>query len=294
MFYVFIVNPMSGDKRSEEIIENIHMVCKKRQIEYKIHLTTGIGDATNIAKIYRDKVNHVIYAVGGDGTLSEVLNGLIPTKNYLSLIPAGSGNDFYRTVKEKSEKIFDIDVGKVNDMYFINVASIGIDAEVGANAEIMKEKGVPANKIYNTSIIYTFLKYRNKTLEYNVKNNIKVDKFTLLAICNASFYGGGYNIAPTADLSDGYFDVYFVKKISKLRIPALLLKLKKGKHEESKLIEKKMLRKISLKSKKNIKCCVDGEIIESKKFKFKVKKHAIKYYNDASIVKEILNNLKEN
>jgi YegS/Rv2252/BmrU family lipid kinase len=288
MFYVFIVNPTSGNGDAESLLGRIHDACIKRNIDYKVHITSCIGDATNIAESYKHKKDIIMYAVGGDGTLSEVLNGIIGTKNMLALIPAGSGNDFYRTLKLKEDKILNIDVGKLNNRYFINVASIGIDAEVGANAELMKKKGINAKNIYTTAIIYTFLKYKHKILEYKIKNNIKIDKFTMLTICNASYYGGGYHIAPGADLSDGYFDVYFVKKISKVIILPLLLKLKRGTHEESKLIEKKLIKKITLKSKNKIVCCIDGEIIESNKFKFKVIENAVTIYNDKSFVEEIL------
>lgn len=287
MKYVFIVNPVSGKKDSSTIIKRISEYCISNKIEYVIEITKGKKDAISLAKKHKHD-NAVIFAVGGDGTLSEVLNGVVHSKNMLSLIPCGSGNDFYRTISNYEEKEMKIDLGIVNDTYFINVACIGIDAEVGSNAELMKEKGVSSSKIYNASIIYTFLSYRNKKLEIKTENSINANIFTMLTICNASYYGGGYNIAPYADLTDGYFDVYVVKYVPKLYIPYLLGKLKKGTHEEEKVIEKIMLKNLTLKSKKPIICNVDGEVIKSKKFKFKVVKRGVNFYQDKDLIKYVL------
>ena len=99
MKYIFIVNPESAKGNAMKIIGNIEKICKQRKIEYEVCYTLAQGDATRLTQSYKEEKN-IIYAVGGDGTLSEVLNGVIGTKNKLGIIPAGSGNDFYRTIKE--------------------------------------------------------------------------------------------------------------------------------------------------------------------------------------------------
>lgn len=287
MKYVFIVNPVAGNRDSSDLIKRINEYCLTNGIEYEIEITKDKKDATLIAKKYKHD-NVVLFACGGDGTLSEVLNGMINSKNRLSLIPCGSGNDFYRTISKCDEKEFDVDLGIVNDTYFINVACIGIDAEIGNNAELMKKRGIAPNKIYNASIIYTFLNYRNKKLEIETENSINANVFTMLTVCNAGYYGGGYNIAPYADLSDGFFDLYVIRSIPKLYIPYLIAKLKKGKHEEDRNVEKMMVKRLVLRSKKPLVCNVDGEIIKDTKFKFKVVKHGVKFYQDKELVRYVL------
>ncbi len=127
MKYIFIVNPESAKGNAMKIIGNIEKVCKQEHIEYEVCYTLAQGDATRLAQSYKDDEN-IIYAVGGDGTLSEVLNGVIGTKNKIGIIPAGSGNDFYRTVKELAKAEIESDVGVVNGKYFLNIACVGIDA----------------------------------------------------------------------------------------------------------------------------------------------------------------------
>lgn len=237
MTHVFIVNPFAGGGKSLKILNKIKEVCNKENIDYIVRFTKAPNDATKIAREY-ENLGGIIYSVGGDGTMNEVLNGIVGSKNLFGILPAGSGNDFHRVLMAMDEISPTIDIGKINDRYFINIACIGIDADVANNVSIMKKTKIPASQIYNISILYTFFKYKYKDLEFNLNNSQIKDKFTLLAICNGKYYGGGYKIAPNAELSDGLFDIYFAKKISKLRIPSLFLKLIKGSHEKSPIIHK--------------------------------------------------------
>ena len=83
-------------------------------------------------------------------------------KNKLGIIPSGSGNDTYRTIKElpKGENL--IDLGKINNTYFINVACTGVDAEVGNNIEVLRNTIIPTSQLYYASIIYTFINFKFK------------------------------------------------------------------------------------------------------------------------------------
>ena len=211
MTHVFIVNPFAGGGKSLKILNKIKEVCNKENIDYIVRFTKAPNDATKIAREY-ENLGGIIYSVGGDGTMNEVLNGIVGSKNLFGILPAGSGNDFHRVLMAMDEISPTIDIGKINDRYFINIACIGIDADVANNVSIMKKTKIPASQIYNISILYTFFKYKYKDLEFNLNNSQIKDKFTLLAICNGKYYGGGYKIAPNAELSDGLFDIYFAKK----------------------------------------------------------------------------------
>ena len=89
----------------------------------------------------------IVLCVGGDGTVNEVVNGMAYSNSLLHVIPAGSGNDFYKTISKCKEGIMDIDLGKVNDKYFVNSASIGIDSEISNNASLMKKLNITKNTI---------------------------------------------------------------------------------------------------------------------------------------------------
>lgn len=287
MKHVFIVNPVSGRGKALKVSLGIKKICEEEKIDYEIHYTNEPKDATRIAKKVKGSKN-IIYSVGGDGTLNEVLNGVIGTKNMLAVIPAGSGNDFYRTLSKMDDEMPLIDVGKVNGKYFLNVVSIGIDAEVAKNAEVMKKLKVPTSQIYNASIVYTFFKYKFKDIEFSVDNTRSKNKCTILTICNGKMYGGGYKIAPEALLSDGYFDVYIVDKISKPTLPFLLGKLKKGTHESLKEVHKSKATKIKFKCDYDLVCNVDGEIIIDRKFNIKILPKSLLIYNNKKLINRFM------
>lgn len=290
MKHIFIVNPVSGKGKALSVSLRIKKVCEEEKLDYEVHYTNGPLDATRLVKSIKGK--NIIYSVGGDGTLNEVLNGIIGTKNILSVVPAGSGNDFYKTLERIDDEMPLIDVGKVNKKYFINVVSIGIDAEVAKNAEVMKKFKIPSSQIYNASIIYTFFKYKFKDIEFTVDSNSFKGKCTLLTVCNGKTYGGGYKIAPEALLSDGYFDVYFVNKIHKPIMPFLISKLKNGTHESLKEVNKSKATKIKFKCDHDLVCNIDGEIMLDKKFNIKLIPKALLIYNNKKLINKFMKEVK--
>ena len=284
---IFIVNPNSGGGKALKVVENIKKICEEDNLEYEIFFTDSPNDATKIAKKFRFSSN-IIYSVGGDGTLNEVVNGIVGTKNMLGIIPCGSGNDFYKTLDKIDDELPLIDVGRVNNRYFINIVSIGIDAEVANNVSLMKKIKLPSSQIYNASIVYTFFKYRFKNIDVEIDTEKVNGKCTILTVCNGQIYGGGYKIAPSASLNDGYFDVYFVDKINKPLIPYIISLLKKGAHESHKKVHKSKATRIKFKCRYDLICNVDGEIIVDNKFDIRLIKDAILISNDKKFVKRIL------
>lgn len=288
MKHIFIINPISGKGKTLKIAENIEKVCKDEDLDFEIKYTTYPGEATKIAKRYRFSKN-IIYSVGGDGTLNEVLNGIVGTKNILGIIPSGSGNDFYKTLSKIEEEYPIIDIGKINNRYFINIVSIGIDAEVANNVSLMKKKKIKTSQIYNASLVYTFFKYKYKNIELTIdEKEITKGKCTILTICNGQVYGGGYKIAPKALLTDGYFDVYYVEKISKTKLPFVINLLKKGEHEQHKKVHKSQATKVKLKCDKNLICNIDGEIITDDKYTIKILPKELTIYNNKEFISKIL------
>jgi len=225
---------------------------------------------------------------GGDGTVNHILNCIVNTKNYLSVIPVGTGNDFYKALDQSKELYTRVDIGKINEKYFINTACFGIDADVANNSKILKNKLIPISQRYNASVIYTFFKYKNKEIEISCEKYKKSGKFTTIAICNGRYYGGGYNIAPNSKYDDGLFDVYYAYNLSKILLPSLILKMKKGKHEGSSYIKKIQTNEITIKSKEKIVCNIDGEEIENNVFNIKLIGKAVVIYNNKELINKIL------
>ncbi|MGE5456389.1 MAG: diacylglycerol/lipid kinase family protein [Ignavibacteriales bacterium] len=286
---VFIVNPVAGKGYALKIGEIIKNICNEQRIDYKIHYTSKPKEATELTKLYAYGLEKtIIYSVGGDGTLCEVVNGIVNSNAMLGIVGAGSGNDFIKAVPILEEGIHSVDVGRVNNQYFINIASIGIDAEVADNISLMKEKGVPRSWLYNASILYTLSKFKSQTVTYNIGESF-TKNITLMAICNGRYYGGGFGIAPNALIDDGQFDIYLVDAMPKIYIPGLILKLKNQTHESSPRVHKYTSDHISIDSEEKIVCNVDGEIIKDKHFDFGIQKNGVILYNvDDLKIKKLL------
>ena len=170
------------------------------------------------------------------------------SQNYLGVIPVGTGNDFYKSISKQNTKLYEkVDVAQINDKYFINIACFGIDADVGNNTKIIKNKLIPIKQRYNASLIYTFFKYKNKEAEFTSKEQQQKGKFTTIVIANGMYYGGGFQIAPNSKYNDGLLDIYYAKDMKKYKLPGLIIKIKKGTHEQSKSIHKFQTTEITIK-----------------------------------------------
>ena len=289
MKHIFIVNSISGRGKYTKLLPNLERVCKEENLDYEIRYITEELSGRDIALEYKNEEN-VIYSVGGDGTLTRIIQGIIGTKNKLGVIPSGSGNDTFRTIKNLPEGDTLVDIAKINDTYFINVACTGLDAEVGNNVEVLRKKTkIPASQLYNASIIYTFVKYKFKKIK--IKTSVKEikDSYSILSICNGGYYGGGFNIGPKSQMTDGLLDIYYVEKMPKLKIIPLLLKLKKGKHEGKRRIHKFRTNNIELEFEEKVTFNIDGEKLTDNNFVIDVIPKAITIYNNKFINKIIQN-----
>jgi len=277
MKYIFIVNPKSGKGKGMVASKIIHEYCLSNNIDCEILYTSKVGEAKFLADLNKDLKDTIIYSVGGDGTLNEVINGLAHSKVPLGIVPVGSGNDFYKSIKENDNKV--IDLGKVNNRYFINIASVGIDAEIAKSANEMKKYHIPSNLIYVTSIVKNIFEFNG--IKLCVDDSKKY--LTMLTICNGRFYGGGFKIAPNAEMDDKLLDIYEVNKLSKFNTLKLLSKLLKGTHESDNSVIIYKTNKIKVESDIDLVCNVDGEIIISNIFDFNVEEGAIRLDNTDKI-----------
>lgn len=265
---IFIVNPTSGNGKALKVAKIIEEICMSENLEYEIIYTTGPGNATDIAKKYRGELGkYIVYSVGGDGVLNEVVNGIACSDTILSVIPAGTGNDFYKSISPSGRGFFrTIDVGRVNDHYFINIASLGLDAKIANCANELKEKKLPSEMVYYLAILNELIKLDSVKLKIDEQSDF--EDFTLLSICNGTYYGGGFPLAPHASLTDGFFDIYQLKKVNRLKLLKLFALLLKQKHENSKTVEYWKTDYLEVESPVPILCNVDGEIIKDCKFVF--------------------------
>lgn len=289
MKYYFIVNPNSGKVNKNQLEDNIRNACIKREIPYKIMYTKKAGDAKGLAKKIPDE-ECVVFSVGGDGNLNEVLNGIVTSEHkILGNIPAGSGNDFDKTLKQQQSGIVNMDLGRINSRFFVNVACLGLDADVANNISLIrKKKWIPVSQRYNASLIYSYFKYKFKKLKITMGETQVENECTILAIGNGQYYGGGFRIAPHALLDDGMFDIYLVEKMPKPKMIPVLVKLLKGKHEESIYVKRYTEKKIIVDSEELCTFNVDGETMRSNHFEIEILTNALKVFNDRNFIEEIV------
>lgn len=269
MKYIFIVNPISGGGKGLYAGEAIEEYCSHLNLDYKIYYTVKSGDATRYASLHQDK-NAIIYSVGGDGTLNEVVNGIARSNATLSVVPVGSGNDFYKSLQ--GESYCAIDLCKVNEKYFVNIASLGIDAEVANVANELKSKNFPSSMVYILGIIKTLFSFK----KIDIQNGGDVEPLTLLAICNGKYYGGGFKIMPDARLDDGKLDICKVPRLSKIYLLNVLRKLISGTHISDNHVMISSADEIQISSQIPLICNVDGEIIKDTHFSFSLQKQSLK------------------
>lgn len=287
MRHIFILNSFTLKDELQEVINKIKDYCKQEKINYIIESNSPTCATEDIVKKYKDSEN-IIIPVGGDGVINRTLNEIVGTKNILGFIPYGTGNDFYKSVKRQFKEEYNkCDIVKINSKYFINTACFGIDADVANNKNIVKTKLIPKKQKYNIALLYNFFKYKCRNLEFKCNEEIIVDKFTTIAICNGSYYGGGYNIGPSSNLQDGKLEVYVVTKLNKISMLNLILKMKNGKHENSKHVKYFKTNKLSIKSPIKFKCNIDGEELNDNIFNIEVIPTGVTIYYKEKLINSI-------
>ncbi len=287
MKHVFIVNPAAGKGKALELIPVIRNYFKGKPDKYVIEVTEYPGHATTIAREYAVNDKNRIYSIGGDGTINEIVNGIAGTKAALGVIPAGSGNDFIRSIHgeyQTKEIVADtirgqersIDLARANGKYFINISSIGFDADVVFNAHKFKRLPcIPGSMAYLISLIYTIFKNKISEIKVTIDDEEITLKILLAAVANGRFYGGGMLPAPDATLDDGLLDICLVGEVNRLKILTLFPKYMKGEHGEIEYVSFKRAKKMKIESKDTISLNIDGEILTGKDIEFEILKGAI-------------------
>jgi YegS/Rv2252/BmrU family lipid kinase len=288
MKHLFIVNPSAGKGKASSYISKIHEIFKDKKDSYKIEITERPGHATEIVKKYVSKEDYRVYSLGGDGTLNEVVNGIVGSNSSLGIIPGGTGNDFIRNIfsGKQSEFIIEntifgefewIDLGVVNGRYFINISSIGIDADIANKVKLFKKKPFISGQLaYVLALFATLYEYKSKTVSIDINDDIFYMNPLLVCVANGRFYGGGMMVAPNADLKDGLFHICLIKNISKIKIPFLFPRLIKGTHESIQEVTVHKSEKVTVSSKEKLYLSLDGEIISVNNAEFSIIPKGIK------------------
>ncbi|MCG0275111.1 MAG: diacylglycerol kinase family lipid kinase [Thermosediminibacteraceae bacterium] len=279
----FVVNPAAGKRKALTIWNRLKPTV---DIPYDFVLTERPGQATDIAREAVKAGYGIIVAVGGDGTIREVIQALAGSEALLGVIPAGTGNDFVRSVGIphdpkgaleviKSGKARRIDLIRAGSNFFINVAGAGLDAEV-ADAVNKSTKFLRGPLVYVMELLRVLATFSPRHVTIEIDGTVVKRKAWLVSIGNARYYGGGMMICPDALVDDGFLDVCIVNEISRIELLRFLPSVFSGNHKNHPAYEVLRGKRVKIQFERPVKVHADGDVIGTTPVEFSVEPGAVK------------------
>ena len=281
MKHIFIINPNAGKHDSRQRIYDMAEALRKQHgLEVQCILTKNQGHATELARKLCESGEELrFYACGGDGTANEVANGVIGYDNAaMTVIPVGTGNDFLKNfgdgaaLFEDAENLWDgprfpMDAIDVNGRIALTIACSGIDARVAADVHKYSESPLldgKASYIYSLAVNFLFKGISSRwTVELD--GEAVEGDYSLVAVCNGRYYGGGFMPVPEARMNDGVLNTLVVQKVSRVTFAKFVGPYAKGEyHKFPHLAHCSTPQVIRIRSQKeDIVTCLDGECMTS-------------------------------
>jgi len=288
-----IYNPIAGRGRAKKHWPEVQQALIDAGIEFDVAATSAPLDAVTFAQKAATKYSTVI-AVGGDGTIHEVVNGLLHASNEgetiaLGVVPLGNGDDFAKMIPPQTtigDKVFDwhvaiekitqgqtklFDVGRIsgdqlrseqnnNPQYFMNGMDIGFGAQAALNFTKVPSflTGIAA---YLAAIMKTLIDYHIPKVSIQIDDQPAFEQSTTMtAITNGRCFGSGFWVCPDAQVDDGLLDVMVTQSVGRLKILSLIPKIMKGTHVNEPILKNYRARRIVIKSEQSLVVEADGEI----------------------------------
>ena len=284
--WAIIINPKSGKRKFREQRKYLFLTLKHAGIKFEHRITQFAGHATKIAKLQAERGFKNFVVVGGDGTLSEAINGIFSANIKqtsdlkIALIPRGTGNDWgrfwglTRNYKHSIDiflhcKTQFIDIGKVDfklegesvSHYCINSVGLGLDAAVAHNTNRMKRYVGSHSFLYTIALLFAVFSYRAHKVFITSKERNITDQMFTMNIANGCYSGGGMKQNPNALPYDGLLDVMMAKKPTFVDIIGALMRVFNGKLLEHPVIESFQTQSLQVQCDKNALMEADGIIV---------------------------------
>lgn len=288
MRVLVILNPYANHHRAVGKSSSVESALSEAGLEYNIVRTQSRGDAQRLAASASGY--DAVVAAGGDGTVNEVVNGLLsvahdgPTQP-LGILPLGTGNDFSdmaglpRDLMSAADvvargNIRQIDAGSVSysidngdgngpekwrSRYFDNSCGVAMEPSVALEVERMTR--LSGNIRYVAGVIMGFLKLKAWNMEIHWDGGCFEAPTLLLSVANSPRTGGLFNVAPHASMDDGLFDVVFAPEMPKLEVLSILPRLFKGSHVNHEKITTLRTTRLWIQSEPGTPMHVDGELV---------------------------------
>ncbi len=255
--WLVVINPHSGNGRGAVVAEKVTRFLSQRGADYQsLAAKSARALSDDLQKALATHDYRGVIAVGGDGLAHLVLQHAVPAHLPFLVIPAGTGNDFVRSMGwslENVEPILEnamdedpqpIDLGNVDSEWFGAILSTGFDSVVNEKANQLTWPKGPQR--YNVAIALELARF--KAIEYEIvcDGNLLKTEAMLVAIGNGKSYGGGMNICPQAQLNDGLFDVVILEPVSKVEFLKVFPKVYSGSHLSHPAVKTLRAEKVSI------------------------------------------------
>jgi diacylglycerol kinase (ATP) len=257
-----VMNPASAGGRTLRRWPATMRALRAAGVTFEVHHTAGRGDATHAVRSARERGTRTIVAVGGDGTLNEVINGFFDAGGApiggdatLALLPSGTGGDFRRAVGIPGDidaaarliaigSVRHIDAGRIefaggDRRFFINIADAGMGGEVVArvNRSAYKSGGPRGSAIFLGTSLVTLLRYTSRHARIELDGMVIERDVRSVVVANGRYFGGGMHVAPNAVLDDGQFDVVIIGETGRTRALTGIPSLYRGRHLNRREVE---------------------------------------------------------
>ncbi|HDY74990.1 MAG TPA: diacylglycerol kinase family lipid kinase [Candidatus Marinimicrobia bacterium] len=274
--YYLIVNPHGGLKKGLSILELVKPVFESAGAELTILETQYAGHARNMARTENFEGYDGLCAIGGDGTMHEVINGMMNREDGqqlpIGLITGGTGNSFMHDLDcldpvNAAKRIITnrkrpIDISKVNangeTLYAFNIVGWGMPTEINILAEKLRWFG---GQRYNVASLIEIFAFRQRLATLVIKGNRTVGDFGFILGCNTIHTGKGMKMAPLAQLNDGYIDLIVVHKPSRWKLLKMFPKIFSGKHIAEPIVEYHQVKTFSIIPIEEHVLNIDGELL---------------------------------
>jgi len=287
------VNPVSGTDSAPDYLTLLNERLREHVGVMDIVLTIAEGDASRAARAAVDDGYDQLFVAGGDGTLNEVINGVGSSPAgfdavTLGVIPLGTGNDFATAlgvptdVEGAIEALVHgvpiaVDVGQLNDRYFINVSAGGFIADVSdaVDPRLKTVAGKLAYLIGGAQILLTYEPVATRVEAPNRPDDRL--ELTTFAVCNSRLIGGGQLIAPDAVIDDGLLDVCLIESMPTLEFVALLSRVANGEHVSDDRVAYFRTPEAVLTFDRTIKVNTDGQVLEASVCRYRIHPGAVRF-----------------
>jgi len=278
-----IVNPVAGARSTRRKWPIISRLLERIGLSFDFNYTEGVGHAMELAQAAASDGYRYLVAVGGDGTVNEVANGILHSTNAaataLGVVSTGTGSDFARSAglardyttacnNLTSSKRLTIDVGvveyqrdgKTQERFFVNSAGVGFDAAVVKETERLP-KFFGGTIPYVAGLLRTLFIYKNKPVVVKVGDEVESLRVLNVVVANGGYLGGGMHIVPGAELCDSLLDVAIVGDMGKFELLKELPKVYKGTHVNHPKFKMKKAAHATIESPETMLVYADGELL---------------------------------